>query len=75
MLKNLFDILSNLFDLFIDVTFIGFRLISDLITIIDLVLSVWADLPNYLTWLPTEALSIISVTFLVVVFYKVFNRT
>lgn len=75
MLKNIFELISTLFDLFIDVTFIGFKLLGDLITIIDLVLSVWADIPDYLTWLPPEAMAIITVTFLVVVFYKIFNRT
>lgn len=49
-------------------------LLMDLLYVVGLLLQISINLPDYFSWLPGEVLSIIIVTFGVVVVYKILGR-
>ena len=65
------SILSSLFS----VTQLVFNLIKDLPMFIKLTTAFSADLPSYLNWLPSYVVSIITLTFGLVIVYKFLGRT
>lgn len=69
------DLIVSMVQSLISVTQLIFTLIKDLPLFIRLTTAFSADLPNYLTWLPTSIVSVITLTIGLVVAYKFFGRT
>lgn len=65
--KELIEMVGTIFDFII-----GF--IQDLVYIVKLLGQFVLNIPQYFGWLPTAALSLISVAFTIVVIYMVSNR-
>lgn len=65
--KGIGDVISSCIDFLI-----GF--ISDIVYMIDLTAKFVAEIPNYLSWLPSGVLAVVISIFAIVVIYKVLGR-
>lgn len=65
--QQIFDFFSNVLDFLID-------FIKDIVYIIEITGEMVLKIPDYFSWLPSEALSLLVSVFAVVVIYKVLGR-
>lgn len=75
MIKGIVDLLFNL----VDWVKTAFSFLLDFVIglgdLAGILTDISNDLPGYFTWFPPAVVSMISITLVIVVFYKLFGRT
>ena len=74
MLKTIAEVLMAIVDFIISLVDFVISFIADIVYIIGLTGETVAKIPDYFSWLPSEAVTLIVSIFAVVVIYKVLGR-
>lgn len=74
MLKDIFEILKSIGDFFVTIGQFLYDFVKDIIYMIELVGEAVAQIPDYISWLPVEVVTIIVSIFAIVVIYKILGR-
>lgn len=74
MLKDIFEILKSIGDFFVTIGQFLFDFVKDIIYMIEIVGEAVVQIPDYISWLPVEVVTIIVSIFAIVVIYKILGR-
>ena len=74
MLSSIVEILKSIGDFFSSVVSFITKLFSDLVYVVQLIGETVAEIPDYLSWLPSGVVASLIVLFSIVVIYKVLGR-
>lgn len=74
MLKSIFNALIDFFNLVGSLVTFIIDLFQDLVYVIKLIGVFIVKIPKYIGWLPTTCVALVTVTFSIVVVYKILGR-
>lgn len=74
MLKSIFNAMINFFNLVGSLIDFVIGIVKDLIYVIGLMGKMISRIPNYIGWLPSSAIALVTLTFTIVVIYKILGR-